>query len=232
MNFFRRKKQDSDGGQLAIYREKLERAKSDRDRYLQEARELRVKVKELKRELELSNAWKPGLGSLPNFVPSGHFYSPHPSLEDVERVSRMTAPYGSPISWRLADQMKRFPDWISMLPEFLALLGSKQGRYVLENNQFCLGDAFSLYAFTRIQQPARVIEVGSGYSSAVMLDARDRNGPKPDLTFIEPYPGERLRGLLRAEDLQSARIIEKKLQDVPLETFEPLKSGDLLFLDS
>ena len=49
-----------------------------------------------------------------------------------------------------------------------------------------------LYGMLRHYRPARVIEVGSGFSSAVMLDTRDRFlDSSMQLTFVEPYP-ERL----------------------------------------
>jgi predicted O-methyltransferase YrrM len=80
-------------------------------------------------------------------------------------------------------------------------------------------------------RPRRVIEVGSGLSSALMLDIADRSSEEIDFVFIEPFAG-RLKSLLRSEDLERRELIEKRVQDVPVERFETLRGNDVLFIDS
>ena len=81
-------------------------------------------------------------------------------------------------------------------------------------------------------KPQRIIEVGSGFSSAVMLDTNDLFFSKQiALTFIEPHP-ERLFSLLNDEDKKRHRIITEMVQNVPLETFDTLEANDILFIDS
>jgi predicted O-methyltransferase YrrM len=104
-------------------------------------------------------------------------------------------------------------------------------RYYADNTMFPLGDAAVLRAMILEQRPKRIVEVGSGFSSACMLDTIDEVGLETELTFIEP-DAERLRSLLRTEDSGRARIIEAPVQDVPLDEFRVLGSGDLLFIDS
>jgi predicted O-methyltransferase YrrM len=105
-------------------------------------------------------------------------------------------------------------------------------RYYYDQSFFCYADAIFLYSFLRHSTPRRIIEVGSGFSSAVILDTVERFFLQPPaLTFIEPYP-ERLRGLLKSQDAGVTQIIESKVQAVPLETFQALRAGDLLFIDS
>jgi Methyltransferase domain len=84
----------------------------------------------------------------------------------------------------------------------------------------------------RLFRPQRVIEVGSGFSSALMLDVNDRflKG-QMFFTFIEPY-ADRLEAILKPEDRSSVRMIMKPVQEVALEEFKSLRSGDLLFIDS
>ena len=103
-------------------------------------------------------------------------------------------------------------------------------RYYYGNQLFRLSDALILGCFLKYLQPKNIIEVGSGFSSALMLDFRE-SGLKTNLTFIEPYPGN-LRRLLRASDNQYCRIIEEFVQDVPLKEFEKLNQNDILFIDS
>ncbi|PON13546.1 hypothetical protein C2W62_33810 [Candidatus Entotheonella serta] len=84
----------------------------------------------------------------------------------------------------------------------------------------------------RRQHPRRVIEIGSGFSSSVMLDVNDLFlDNSVQFTFIEPYP-ERLFEQFRDDDQQRHTVIEKPLQDVLLSLFRELSAGDILFIDS
>lgn len=105
-------------------------------------------------------------------------------------------------------------------------------RYCLANEFFCYGDAFVYQAMLRHLRPARVIEVGAGWSSAVLLDTDERFlGNSIACTFVEPYP-ERLLSLLRPADVARMRLLRKRLQDVPLAEFAALQANDVLFVDS
>jgi predicted O-methyltransferase YrrM len=84
----------------------------------------------------------------------------------------------------------------------------------------------------RLERPQRVVEVGSGYSSALMLDVAERFLPHaPVFTFIDPY-AERLRGLLHRGDQSKVEVLEQPAQAAPRELFESLNPGDVLFVDS
>ncbi|HEU4418459.1 MAG TPA: class I SAM-dependent methyltransferase, partial [Planctomycetota bacterium] len=97
---------------------------------------------------------------------------------------------------------------------------------------FDYGDAFAYQAMLRHVRPARVIEVGAGWSSAVLLDTDERFlGGRTDCTFVEPYP-ERLLSLLRPADVARTRLLRMRLQDVPLAEVTRLQANDFLFIDS
>ena len=102
-------------------------------------------------------------------------------------------------------------------------------RYYYENDQFEIVDALFLHCMMRILKPKRIIEVGSGYSSAVMLDTNQyyfNNEIK--LSFIEPYP-QRLKQLLQEND--NIELYECILQDVDIKYFDKLEKGDILFIE-
>jgi predicted O-methyltransferase YrrM len=108
----------------------------------------------------------------------------------------------------------------------------KGRRFFLDNPSYGHFDAIMLWSMLREAQPKRIIEVGSGFSSAAMLDARDHGGiGAPEFTFIDPDMA-RLRPLLRAGDERRVTLIENIVQDVPLETFAALGENDVLFIDS
>jgi hypothetical protein len=166
--------------------------------------------------------------------PPGHFHSPLPSYEDIARWR--AANYGrdaevAGIDLRVDSQLELlraiYPH-ISGHP-FVEHHGM-QPRFQFENDWFSSYDALVYAALLRYQNPGRVIEVGSGWSTAAMLDAVEGRR-RPDITLVEPHP-ERVSRLLRAADHDHITIILERLQDTPLSLFEELAEGDVLFVDS
>jgi hypothetical protein len=168
--------------------------------------------------------------------PAGHYYSPIPERQDaLAWVESTDAPppeipgidLNHEGQLRLLQEYRRFYDELPFPDEPRAGF-----RYHYLNEWFSYGDAIVLYSFLRTHLPQRIIEVGSGFSSAVMLDTVDRFFPqRPDITFVEPYP-ERLKGLLTNDDEKSILVVERKVQNVPPDLFLQLRAGDLLFIDS
>lgn len=161
------------------------------------------------------------------WVPPGHFYSPLTSPEDVERALRQP-PVTDLVDVRADAQLRLVASLGPMWQEFPAGERWSGGP---ENVQFGLADAAVYSSVLRHFRPRRVVEVGSGYSSAVALDVRQEHGLTVDLTFIEPYT-ERLEGLLRPDDRATVVIRKEFVQDTPLSTFAALEPGDVLFIDS
>ena len=78
-------------------------------------------------------------------------------------------------------------------------------------------------------RPARYLEVGSGYTTALALDTNERYlGGAMELTAIEPYP-ELLGGVTRSGD--RVEVLAEPVQSVPMERFRSLGAGDVLFVD-
>lgn len=177
--------------------------------------------------------WNPFL----RFAPPGHFYSPLPDPAEVRRDRE-----------RLFDRSRTAIPGIQLDPERqLALVDELSAyggdlpypetrttgrRYFYENEWFGRGSAVVLYCMLRHFRPTRVFEIGSGFSSAAMLDANDLGfGGRIEFTFVEPNPA-RLYELLTAEDRRRHQVIENLVQRVPLERFDVLERGDFLFVDS
>ncbi len=105
-------------------------------------------------------------------------------------------------------------------------------RYRFNNVFFTGTDAILLYSLLRHYKPKQVVEIGSGYSSAAMLDTLEafpEIGTK--FTFIEPHP-QRLNLLIKEDDKKRCVIIEEAAQDVALSHFTALRKNDLLFVDT
>ena len=171
----------------------------------------------------------------PPFVPPGHFYSPIPSEEDVARnAQRQTIDRVIPgIDLRESDQLVLLHSLIGLYREQPFSAQPQPGfRYCFENPAYSYSDAIFLYCMLRHLRPRRVIEIGSGYSSCVMLDTSERFlRPQPSLAFIEPYP-QLLASLLRPSESEQLTILPVRLQDVELDRFQALEANDILFVDS
>ena len=171
------------------------------------------------------------------FVPPGHYLSPIVNIREVQDLVLADAEFVEPhVPAVTIDGGKMLEFWRSSV----ALLKdcrfpSKQSamfRYYDENPAFGCGDASILYLMLRKHQPRRVVEVGSGFSSACILDTVDQhNWHDVSLTFIDPFP-ERLRSVLRHNDSARVRIIEAPVQKVDLANFTALEKNDILFIDS
>ncbi len=179
------------------------------------------------------------LKNLPIFAkyPPGHFYSPVVTPDEVERFWRPG--HGERdvpgVDLREEAQSALLEELAVFYPEFDAPgVRSEERRYFLQNRQYTNSDAVTLFCMLRHLRPRRIVEVGSGYSSALMLDTLEQHPwPLESLTLIEPFP-ERLEYLLHDSDFQDPRlrIVEDVVQEVEMAPFDALEAGDLLFIDS
>ena len=91
-------------------------------------------------------------------------------------------------------------------------------------------DAEFLYTFVSEMQPWKVVQVGCGVSTAVLLRAVAENtGYRPEIVCIEPYPTAFLR---RADRDGSIQLVTERAQSVPLDVLTDLGSDGFLFVDS
>jgi len=171
------------------------------------------------------------------YAPPGHYYSCIPDMKQVldraDVLFRRDVKACPGVDLREGEQIQ--------LLEVMAGYAHEQPfgesptgrrRYSYPNGFFGIGDALVLYGLFRHFRPKRVIEIGSGFSSAAMLDTSERFlGGSVEFTFIEPDP-DRLLDLLRPEDRGTQTIIQQPVQDVSLDVFQVLQGGDVLFIDS
>jgi hypothetical protein len=175
-------------------------------------------------------------GAQMRFAPPGHYYSPLPDIAGVEADAarlydrppaedgvRLDAEAQHHFLTAMAEAARSF-DW--------GAARQPGKRFWYKNGFFPYGDALALFTVVAKFGPRRIIEVGSGFSSALMLDINDRRcDSKMSLCFIEPNP-QRLEALLTASDRESARLITTPVQQVPLNEFDKLAANDILFIDS
>jgi len=173
----------------------------------------------------------------PEFVQPGHFYSPIPDLEQVrhdeQKIFRIVEKEIPGIDLHEDDQLgllKQFRKYYKEIP--FGPHKKDKLRYYFENSYYTYSDAIFLYFMIRHASPANIIEIGSGFSSCIILDTNDIffDG-SISCKFIEPFP-ERLVSLLKHEEKNKTDIFKMRLQDVDLNLFTSLSDGDILFIDS
>jgi predicted O-methyltransferase YrrM len=170
------------------------------------------------------------------FSPPGHFYSPLPNLKTVKTNSHLiftqVKALGG-IDLRTNEQLEllhEFQNYQSTIP--FSQEPTSGSRYYSNNRYFGEGDATILYCFLRHFKPKLLIEVGSGFSSALILDVNEKSfDHNMGLTFIEPYSA-RLLELLSDFDRDKCKLIEAPVQTVSADIFGALDKDDILFIDS
>ncbi len=167
------------------------------------------------------------------FSPPGHYYTPIPDENEIP--DSLNIDYNSGIPGIDLNEKKQVL-LIEKLKEFYStsLFPSEKtegNRYYFNNDHIGYSDGIFLSAILQYFKPKKIIEVGSGFSSALMLDINERilNG-SIDLTFIEPFPDERLNNLIRTDD--KCKVIRDLVQNFKSEIWRELAENDILFIDS
>lgn len=162
----------------------------------------------------------------PPYIVPGHFYSPLTAPRDTARA----------LTWQGAPGVDLREDaQLALAAELRPVMDipAPGPRFTAGNPVYGGIDAAVYRAMLRHLGPARVIEAGSGHSTALALDEA---GSAPGLaglsvTCIEPYP-QRLLGLLLPGDEARLTLLRDPVQDVPLDAYGALRAGDILFIDS
>lgn len=170
------------------------------------------------------------------FVPPGHFFSPicdeGEAEEHLLRVNAVLPPMLPGIETDL-DAMVAF--WRRMLPYLASAPFTDDPqpafRYHYNNPAYSWGDGSILHAMIRLHRPQRIIEVGSGWSSACTLDTIEHFlNQECELTLIDPFPDLVIK--MVGPSRERLTILGQRVQDVDLALFEGLKANDILFIDS
>ena len=171
------------------------------------------------------------------FVPPGHFYSPIVDQTEARRHFDLlkNAPMPGSVAGVQIDRAELLALWGKLVPLMhdnpFSSSKVERLRYYFDNVNYSYGDGLVWHAMLRYLKPKRVIEIGSGYSSACLLDTVERYfDHEVQLTFVEPYP-ELLKRLI-SDAAGRVNILAKPVQNCDLDVFRALEAGDVLFIDS
>ncbi len=150
-----------------------------------------------------------------------------PPLSDPVWSRRHELPVDTDAALRFMDE-----ELAQFLPEVGAVLtDAAQHGFRLWNELYEGGDAELLYAMIRHARPRRVLELGSGFSTMITVAACERNaaeGSPADLLAVDPAPRTDIASSLKGR----GRMELRDANELPLDRFEELEAGDILFIDT
>ena len=163
-----------------------------------------------------------------------HFYFPVPSLSSFDNKNWGACRPCAGVNFALEEQIERLHE--DLLPfasecNFAETANGSAHTFHFNNGFFERVDAEVAYSFVRRYKPKRIIEIGSGNSTLVLGKALQRNateGSPGELISIEPHPA----AFLKSGVPGLTQLIEKQVQEVPMELFGTLQANDILFIDS
>ncbi len=170
--------------------------------------------------------------------PKGHFYSPVHStddLKDYEKVlNRSKGKFANTIpGFSKENILKEF----NMLKKYFKDFDFPEeedgaSRFYHKNISLPIMDSLLIFSMIRDKKPKRIVEIGSGFSSGLMMEVNEKYfNSKIKITFIEPYPAI-LNQRMKKGDKSKYKVIPTGVQDVPLDVFKQLEKDDILFIDS
>jgi predicted O-methyltransferase YrrM len=142
----------------------------------------------------------------------GAFYSPVP---DVATLPEDVWTRRSPLTGVAFDSAAQIAWAEAELAPLIAAFEPPEG-FRLANRYYESVDAEVCDALVRRLAPARVVELGSGWSTLLLRAAAPGR-----VTSFDPFPAEFLDGVERLG-----------AQEIPLDVFDGLEAGDVLFVDT
>jgi hypothetical protein len=161
-----------------------------------------------------------------------HYYDPVPDFRRISAEGLAQPRLSAGIDFHADGQLALLHRLGDAFGQEIAALANEPGpsSFDFANSYFAGLDAAVYYALIRDLGSRLVVEIGSGYSTQIATKALARNasaGRTGRLVCVEPYPEPRL-----TQSGAKYELIEKPVQDVPLEVFESLEAGDILMIDS
>ena len=106
-------------------------------------------------------------------------------------------------------------------------------EYYVQNGMFGAVDGEILYCMIRYFKPRRIIEIGSGYSTLLVVKAlstndKDNKNYAYDYMVIDPFPNSNIK-----EGLPYLSLLKSiPAQKIPFSEYEKLDENDMLLIDS
>lgn len=167
-----------------------------------------------------------------NILPKVRFYSEIPDIAELKSESAWKQPR-SMVGIRGVDIQSQVAFLKECCPPELTekMKGDIYARACEANGEPGFGPIESdfLFCFIFSMRPAKIVQVGAGVATAVILSACSEAGYQPQVTCIDPFPTRFPRV---ASEKQQIHLILEKVQDVISSDPGILLDSDFLFVDS
>lgn len=165
-----------------------------------------------------------------NYYP-GHPHSPVPSKRHRENIQYFQDCKG--IELNINAQRELLNELVRYYADIpFSARPRPRAAYYYNNAYFSYSDAIIMYGMLRRFRPARIIELGSGYSSACIMDSCRSQGIDTELHCYD-LDFERLDILLDKSGVTSEINRHRMdIRDIPLSDFASLVENDMLIIDS
>ena len=161
-----------------------------------------------------------------------HFYSTIPDMRVLQRSESWKKPFSLiGIAGTDIESQASFVEECCLPIQERLRRGGIHEHACRENGESGYGyvEAEFLFSFITAKRPRRVVQVGCGVSTAVILLAAKEAAYNPDVTCIDPFPTAYLR---RLAGNKLIHLVPEGAQQVNLDLLTDLDAGDLLFIDS
>lgn len=149
-------------------------------------------------------------------------FSPHFNPGKIRKLSLQLNPH------KQISRLQGFA-FTEELSGFLQTNPHNEQQYYIQNGSFEQGDADLYYLMIRNTKPKKIIEIGSGYTTLVCLEAIQKNreeGHETELICIEPFEKPWL------STVKDIKLIRKRVEELDPSFFSVLEENDFLFIDS
>jgi hypothetical protein len=159
-----------------------------------------------------------------------HYYEPLFNTQKLKTSLRKDRSLPG-INWDLQGQ-KAFAKKFNFNSEIIDIL-NQQGselKYSFENDTYRAGDSEFLYNMIRLLKPKKLIEIGSGNSTLMAIEALRRNekenpADRCEHICIEPFERPWLEKL-------NIKLVRQLVENTDKNIFKQLQANDILFIDS
>ncbi len=192
----------------------------------------------LKRKLKnfgkdtLRKLFEVGQGAGINLLPR-HFYSEIPDIKELRQEEYWKLPYTmTGVNGKeIKTQLEFVQECCDKALQERLKKGDIYSYACSENGELGYGpiEADFLFCFIYTKRPKRVVQVGCGVSTAVMLLASQEADYELEIICIDPYPTEFLK---KSNQGGKITLLSEKAQKVPINILTDLGDSGMLFIDS
>jgi predicted O-methyltransferase YrrM len=173
-------------------------------------------------------------------ITPSHYHQPIPDARDLSTRKKSVWKDSEMIGIDMNDenQLRFLKEVFSKYREEYVNFPKDKGQrdsefdFYFGNGAFEAVDAEVLYCMVRYFKPSRIMEIGSGFSTLLFIKAieANRRQERKESSFIavDPHPSK----VIKSDISGLTKLIPKEVQELDLDFFQQLESGDILFIDS